>query len=149
MTSFDFDIKGLEEHQRQLREERDKWAGDGGKWHVGSAVNYAVYLEYGTSKMDPKPFFRPALAEAEQDLSAFVRDNTKKTVSQIDGPKELVKTVAFALERRVKQIIKEKGLIDTNAMRASVATVRSESELKGQADVAAQANVDLNPEDFE
>jgi HK97 gp10 family phage protein len=28
---------------------------------VGTATEYAVYIEYGTSKMFPKPFFRPAI----------------------------------------------------------------------------------------
>lgn len=149
MTSFDFDIQGLEAHQRQLREERNEWTGDGGTWHVGTAVEYAIYIEFGTSKMDPKPFFRPALTEAQRDLSAFVRDNTETTLSQIDGPQELVRTIAFALERRVKEIITEKGLIDTGAMRASVQAVPSESELKELSDVAARSDVDLDPEDFE
>jgi HK97 gp10 family phage protein len=29
---------------------------------VGSAVNYAVYQEYGTRKMAPQPYIRPAIA---------------------------------------------------------------------------------------
>ncbi|PCR89317.1 HK97-gp10 family putative phage morphogenesis protein [Natrinema ejinorense] len=147
MTGFDFDIKGLEAHKRQLREERDKWTGDGGTWYVGTAVEYAVYLEYGTSKMDPKPFFRPALAEAEQDLSAFVRDNTRKTLSQIDGPRELVKTIAFALERRVKEIITEKGLIESGTMRASVRAVPTRPDdlpTADEVDPSASADIEVS-----
>lgn len=31
---------------------------------VGSAVEYAIYVEEGTSRMGPRPFLRPALEEA-------------------------------------------------------------------------------------
>jgi len=149
MTSFDMDIQGLDAHQRELREERDKWAKSGGTWVVGTAVEYSIYLEFGTSKMDPKPFFRPVLAEAQRNLSEFVRSNTEKTLSDIESPEELVRTIAFAVERRVKEVITEKGLIDTGAMRASVAAVPTEGDLKSRADVAARSDVDLNPEDFQ
>lgn len=149
MTSFEMDIQGLEEHLDEVESERDRWAEPSGTWAVGTAVNYSLFVEYGTSKMDARPFFRPALAEAERDLSAFVRDNTETSLQNIDGPQELVKTIAFALERRIKQIITEKELIDTGALRASVAAVRTESELKGRSDVAARSDVELNPEDFQ
>jgi hypothetical protein len=125
MTTFDFDIRGVEAHKRELQDEAENWANPSGTWHVGTAVEYSVYLEFGTSKMDPKPFFRPALAEAERDLSAFVRDNTQTSLEQIDGPRELVRIIAFALERRVKEILTEKGLIDTGVLRASVLAVPS------------------------
>jgi len=74
--------------------------------------------------MDAKPFFRPAVVEAKRDLSEFVRSNTKKTLQQIDDPPELVRTIAYAIERRVKEIITEKGLIQTGTMRASVKAVK-------------------------
>jgi len=123
MSNFDFDISGLEAHQEELRDEAETWSQSSGTWHVGSAVEYGIYLEFGTSDMDPKPFFRPALAEAERDLSAFVRDNTETTLEEVDGPRRLVAIIAYALERRVKEIITEKGLIDTGVLRASVLAV--------------------------
>jgi hypothetical protein len=146
MTSFDMDIKGLEEHQRELREERDRWDKPSGTWHVGTAVEYSLFLEFGTSKMDPKPFFRPALLEAQKDLSEFVRKNTRKTLQEVDGPQELVKTIAFALERRVKEIITEKGLIDTGTLRASVQAVPTSADdlpTADEVDPTAGADVEV------
>jgi hypothetical protein len=144
MSGFDFDIRGIDAHQRELREQQEKWSKPSGTWHVGTAVEYGVYLEFGTSKMDPKPFFRPALAEAERDLAEFVRSNSKKTLSQVDGPRELVKTVAFALERRVKEIITEKGLIESGTLRASVQAVKgSVGELPDADDVDPDASADI------
>lgn len=122
MTDISFELSGLDRIERRLEDLRDDWD-DSPRYLVGSAVEYAVYLEFGTSKMDPKPFFRPALAEARADLEAFIADNTRKTAEQIDSAKELVKTIAFALERRVKEIITEKGLIESGTMRASVKAV--------------------------
>lgn len=147
MTGFDMDLQGLETHQQQLEEEADQWTGASGTWYVGTAVSYSLFVEFGTSKMDAKPFFRPALAEAERGLPAFVRENTKKTLQQIDGPQELVRVVAYALERRVKEIITEKGLIESGTMRASVKAVKGGPSAlldKDDVDAAASATAEVS-----
>jgi hypothetical protein len=100
----------------------EQWSG-GTIWTVGTAVNYAIYLEFGTRDMDPKPFLRPAVAEARASLETFIATNTRTTLDAIDSADELVRIVALALERRVKEIITEKGLIDTGTLRASVAAI--------------------------
>ena len=128
MSSFGMEIQGIDTQQRELREERDKWAQPSGTWVVGTAVEYSIYLEYGTSKMDPKPFFRPALAAYQANLEAAVAADTEKTLDQVDGPEELVRTIAFGLERRVKRIITQKGLIETGTMRASVKAVPTSAD---------------------
>jgi len=38
------------------------WGGEG-KYTVGSRVHYAPYVEYGTSRMAPRPFLIPALMQ--------------------------------------------------------------------------------------
>jgi hypothetical protein len=131
----------------ELEDLQDRYTG-GGTWVVGSAVEYAIYLEMGTRDLDPKPFLRPAIHEARQSLRQFVADNTSTTLDAIETADELVRTVAFALERRVKEIITEKGLIDTGALRASVAAVPLGSPLPPLSDVAARSDVDLDPEDI-
>lgn len=148
MTSFDVESNGIRAQLEGLKAERRDWTG-GPTYHVGTAVEYAVYLEFGTSKMDPKPFFRPAIVEARRDLESFVADNTETSLRQIDAVDELVETIAFALERRVKEIITEKGLVDTGALRASVQAVRAKSELKTRGDVAARSDVDIDTGDVQ
>ena len=37
------------------------FSGGEGEYTVGSRVNYAPYVEYGTSRMRPQPFLTPAL----------------------------------------------------------------------------------------
>lgn len=148
MSDLSLDVDGLDVVDEQLRQAAEDLERPG-EWLVGTAVEYSVYLEFGTRDRDPKPTFRPALREAQADLESFVARNTRTTVQAIDTAEELVETVALALERRIKQLIREKELIDTGAFRASVKAVRTTDQLQGLADVAARSDVNLDPEDFE
>lgn len=122
MSDFDFDLEGLTNLNEEFNDEIDDWS-DAGSTYVGTAVSYGIFLEFGTSKMDPKPFFRPALAEAKADLKGFVRDHTNTTAEAVGSADRLVRVIALALERRVKEIITDKGLIDTGTLRASILAV--------------------------
>lgn len=35
-----------------------------GRWRVGTNVEYAIFLEWGTRKMAPRPFMRPAVEKS-------------------------------------------------------------------------------------
>lgn len=128
MSDFDLELEGITNLKEEFNDEIDDWS-DAGSVHVGTAVSYAVFLEFGTSKMDPKPFFRPALAEAKADLKGFIRDHTNTTAEAIGSADKLVRVIALALERRVKEIITDKGLIDTGTLRASILAVPQPSAL--------------------
>lgn len=41
---------------------------------VGVGADYAYYVEYGTSKMKARPFFRPAIDEMERTFARNIRD---------------------------------------------------------------------------
>lgn len=41
---------------------------------IGSALNYSVFVEYGTSRMGAQPHFTPAFLQAEQFLQAKIRE---------------------------------------------------------------------------
>lgn len=138
-------VADIEESIADLEDLEERYT-DGETLYVGTAVGYSVYLEFGTRDMDPKPFVRPALAAYAGSLEAAIAADTNTTLDQIDSVDELVRTVAFGLERRIKRIITTKGLIDTGALRASVAVVAAEGELKTRADVASRADVALDPE---
>lgn len=123
MASFDLNIDGLLDVQKSLDDLEDRWTG-GDRWVVGTGVEYAIYLEFGTRHMDPKPFVRPAVRELRlQGVEGFIRHNTRTSVEEIDSVNELVRVLALALERRIKEIITQKGLIDTGTLRASVAAL--------------------------
>jgi len=75
--------------------------------------------------MDAKPFFRPAISEVRsRGVEGFIAENTGTTVEAQEDAADVLEILALALERRIKEIITDKGLIDTGTLRASVVAVR-------------------------
>lgn len=123
MADFSLSLDGLAELEAAL----DELEGDlesSREVIVGTGVSYSIYLESGTRHMDPKPFFGPAINEVRtQGVERFVEDNTNLSVEALDTLDQLVAVLGLALERRIKEIITQKGLIDTGTLRASVVAV--------------------------
>lgn len=123
MTNIEAEVEGFRRVLESLDDLEERFDSDR-RFLVGTAVNYAIFLEFGTSDMDPKPFFRPALAELRQKgIERFVEDNSNLETEAIRDLDNLLGAVALSLERRIKEIITQKGLIDTGTLRASVLAV--------------------------
>lgn len=45
--------------------------------YVGASVNYAKFVEFGTSKMKPRPFLKPAIVEHAKDYKEIVEQALK------------------------------------------------------------------------
>jgi hypothetical protein len=61
-----------------------------------------VYLEFGTEDMPPYPFFRPAIRELKANPRQFLFETTEYgSLDEIDTTDELIKAVAFGLEKRM------------------------------------------------
>jgi hypothetical protein len=134
MSDFEVEVEGFRRVLESLEDIQDDIRG-AGTVTIGTGVEYAVYLEFGTSDMDPKPFFRPALAELRvQGVERFLRSNTNLSAEQIDELETLVDAVGLALERRIKEIITKKSLIDTGTLRASILAIPGDdaSKLPGE-----------------
>jgi len=130
MADFDVEVEGFRRVLESLEDIQSDLRG-AGTVTIGTGVEYAVYLEFGTSDMDPKPFFRPALAELRvQGVEGFLRSNTNLSAEQIDELDTLVDAVGLALERRIKEIITKKSLIDTGTLRASVLAIPGDDASK-------------------
>ena len=110
MSSFDIDLDDATVRQA-LRELKDEYQSRR-VYKVGTNVEYAVYLEFGTRHMPPYPFFRPAIRELEADAEAFIAKHTNTTIADIDSTDGLVKAVAFALERAIAQNANAAGAVD-------------------------------------
>lgn len=123
MATFDAELTGLTSLVDELDDIEDRWAGES-HWLVGTGVEYAVYLEFGTRDMDPRPFVGPVVNEVRtQGIDGFLRANTRTSVDAITSADGLVRALALAMERRIKELITEKGLIDTGTLRASIRAV--------------------------
>ena len=50
---------------------------------LGVGAEYAEYLEFGTSRMEARPFLRPAMDENENEILAAVRDTVAAFVESV------------------------------------------------------------------
>jgi hypothetical protein len=123
MTDIELETDGFADALDELRELRD--AGDSDRrFLIGTGVEYALFLEFGTSEMDAKPFFQPVINEvATQGVGTFIRQNTETTLAALDDIDRILAVLALAMERRIKEVITQKGLVDTGTLRASVVAV--------------------------
>ena len=62
---------------------------------VGTSVQYAIYLETGTSKMPSYPFMTPAVKKV-------MREQGDQIAAEADSVEEVVKGIAFAIEKEAK-----------------------------------------------
>jgi hypothetical protein len=125
-VNIDLNLDGLEAAINRLEQLEDD-VETLTTYTVGTAVEYSLYLEFGTSKMDAKPFFRPAINEIRaQGVDGFIAHNTRTSVETLPDADAVIRVLALALERRVKEIITDKGLIDTGTLRASIVAVRGD-----------------------
>jgi len=85
-------------------------AGSGGKpeYVVGTGVEYAAYVELGTSKMEAQPYLFPAARQVTRNFEKYER--------QAGSVDELVATLALAIEREAKKLCP----VDTTNLRSSI-----------------------------
>lgn len=123
MTEFELEMEGIEGLRQALDDLERAWVGESVTL-VRTGVKYAFFLEFGTSKMDPKPFFRPAISELRgSGVETFINLNGETAFEEIGSVDELVKETARALRNRIQEIIKKKGLIRTGTLYASITAV--------------------------
>jgi len=143
------EVNGLDGMFEDLDDLEDDYSGPVEDYIVGTPVEYASVVEYGSSRhtitpdnaevlrfeidgeviytdevqhpgTDPQPFFRPAVNEVQlQGVDGFIRHNTRKDPTQIESSREFLQTLALALERRIKEL----APVDTGNLRASVGAV--------------------------
>lgn len=52
--------------------------GDGSSVYIGTNVEYATYIEMGTSRMDPRPFIKPAAIQHSDEYKAIALNELRK-----------------------------------------------------------------------
>jgi phage gpG-like protein len=93
---------------------RDRWVGGSVSWTVGTNVPYAVYVEFGTSRMAAQPYLRPA---AERAMAKADRLDDESNSAD-----ELVEKLALQVEREAKILV----AVDTGNLRASITAQRAD-----------------------
>lgn len=96
---------------------------DGAIYVVGPTVHYAVYHELGTSKMDARPFARPAAERVQANLDSAAGQFLDGDVVEASED-ALVRSVALAVEAEMKRIVEAKGIWDTGALHGSISAER-------------------------
>jgi phage gpG-like protein len=89
---------------------------------VGPTVEYAVYHELGTSKMEARPFAKPAAERVQQDLEGKARPFLEGG----GGEEAVVRAVALAVEAEMKRIVKQKDIWDTGTLHSSIGVEKIE-----------------------
>ena len=85
----------------------NQFGGDAG-WTVAPAMEYAVYQEYGTSRMPAQPFMRPAARTVQARVGVHV--------AQANSMADATRRAALDVESEAKSL----APVDTGALRASI-----------------------------
>jgi len=97
---------------------------DGSAAYVcGPTVEYAIYVDRGTSRMEARPFVKPAAERVGSDIGGHASRFLDGDVVEA-GEEGVVRATALAVQEQMQRIITEKGAVDTGAMRASVTIER-------------------------
>jgi hypothetical protein len=100
MVQFDIELDSASVRE-SLNDLVDEWDTDA-VYVTGTNVEYAVYLEFGTRKMPPYPFFRPAIVQFKADPEGFLTGNTAfSSVREIPNGDQLVRALATAFENQI------------------------------------------------
>lgn len=110
--------------------------GDGVTYIVGTNAVYALYVEFGTSKMKAQPYIRPAVQEFNRNPMSYIQQHQPGAMGSIEDTETLVRVAALALERDIA----ERAPVDVGNLQASIA-----SAPKGEFDAAAEQAIEEAP----
>lgn len=77
-------------------------------WVVGTNTEYAVYVEFGTSRMAAQPYLRPAVERAKRE--------SERIFKRADSIDAAVRSLALLIEKDAKR----RCPVDTGNLRASI-----------------------------
>lgn len=119
MNGWGTTIVGLTEAIEVFRSIQMRFDGDA-TYVCGPTVEYAVYHELGTSKMEARPFAKPAAERVQADLEGYASQMASAQGIDLTSEDGVVRATALAVEREMKQIVKKKDIWDTGALHGSI-----------------------------
>ena len=94
---------------------------DGDATHIaGPTVDYAIKHEYGISKMEARPFVRPAAEYVRVNLESEVRRISSSQGIPLSNEENIIRCAALAVQDRMKRIADQKDIRDTGNLIASI-----------------------------
>lgn len=84
---------------------------------VGPTVEYGIYNELGTSKMEARPYMRPAAERVEASPRAMLEQYAQ---SGIRTEEDVIRTLAIAVQNEAKKIADRKGVRESGDLIASI-----------------------------
>lgn len=96
-----------------------QWSGDT-LYVVGPTVKYAVYQEQGTSKLEARPFMRPAAERVQQNPETYAKQMAPTHGLDISSEEGFVKALALAVQDEGKRIADAKDIRDSGDLIASI-----------------------------
>lgn len=118
MNSFGMRVVGLSALEDLLGSLKMKFTNDA-VYIVGPSVEYAVYHELGTSRMEARPFARPAAEQVQNNLGNEIQRFLDSGIAD-SNEDDIVRAAALAVERRMKLIVRRKEIWDTGNLHASI-----------------------------
>lgn len=103
-------LDGVADLEVTLEEISDRWS-ETVVYSVGTNVEYAIYVEYGTHDQQAQPYLRVAAERTRRQLPALAEE--------ADSIEDLVESAAQLVERIAKQVVP----VDTGRLRASIEAV--------------------------
>lgn len=92
---------------------------EGATWLVGTGVEYAVSVEFGTDKQEAQPFLRTAVKRVLND-KAKLKEIERRALQTSNPVNTIVKLVALEIERVAKQLCP----VDTGNLKMSIEAER-------------------------
>jgi hypothetical protein len=87
---------------------------------AGPTVDYAIHHEYGTSKMEARPFARPAAERVQTNTATEVRRISSSQGIPLSTEENIIRCAALAVQDRMKRIADQKDIRDTGDLIASI-----------------------------
>lgn len=81
------------------------------RYIVGSDVEYAIYVEFGTSRNQAQPYLRPAVERAVRKLDS---------IGTFASPDDVAQALALEVERQAKM----EAPVDTGTLKNSITAQR-------------------------
>lgn len=123
MSGWGISLLGFAQTLEVLEDLRMSWSGDT-LYLAGPTVEYAVYQETGTSKMEARPFMGPAADRVQADPQRYAQQMAASQGIDISSEEGLIRAIALAVQNEGKRIADAKGIRDTGALIASITIQR-------------------------